>query len=346
MSFEPQRQWEVLNWIFSSIKKQANYATLVADADLTDMVALIGADIGEVTQSRWTDQDRVGKQHEFPTTQRELMRDMRRSATMDLTSRMAGWAAAFCMGSVTTTTVGVSGKQHVIKFSSPSVSKQVPVATIYEQVWAQTAMERRLESMAVDSFTISGQPGQVAQLQMSLIGSGKVTTGTPVTVPSLSSIHPLDTLSAVFKLGTQGATTDLTDRLYDWSISVSQNLDAANGYRPGGGIYRTRMWFGKRAVTLQAKLWVDTASTDIHDLLLAQTVQELSLELIGDTLGTGSTHGVIALFPAIRVETEKIGVQGENICYQITATIYKDAGGTPNEPFQLTVRNDVTGYLG
>ncbi len=351
MPFEPQRIHEV-NWAFST-KKQASYTTLVPDVSLDKRVAIIGADFGELSKAALSDAARFGKGHEWPTTRRELTRDLRLARTMDLSSLLFGWAAAFAMGSVTSTQPAPGTNpnfwQHVIKFSSASASRQAPVTTIYEELSGQTSFRRKLESLAVESFSISGRAREVAQLQMNLIGSGRVTTGA-VTLPALTGVSLLDLGGLVFKLGAQGAAVNITERLIEFSVSVAQNTDADNGYHPGSGLYRNRLWFGNRRASFSATVFVDSASTDLYDNWLNENIREVSFEFIGDLITSGQpeTHGGVILFPAVRLTAAQIGESNGMLIYRISAgeeDVYKGAGGSPDEPIQITVRNNISSYL-
>ena len=352
MSFQPQRMHDV-KWAFSN-KKQADYSTLVADNDLNQMVAVIGADVAELGRTAYTDDKLYGKGHEFPTTFRELTRQLKLSRTMDLTSLMAGWAAAFGMGKVVTTQPNPSNNptayRHVITFLDASQGKQVPVTTIYEQVLAQPAFERKLESLAVSDFSIVGKARDVAQLQLSLIGSGKTTNGA-VSIPSLTPISVFDMGGLVFKLGPQGAPVDLSSRLIDFSVKVTQNLDVQNSYSPGSGLYASRMWIGARRATFDANLFLDTANSDLLDDFTAANLLEVSFKFTGDKIlaNQPETHDCEIKFPAVRITALPIASQGDLLAYKLTAAetdVYKDAGGTPNEPLQITVTNTVSSYLG
>src|SRR5579885_84942 len=235
--FDPQRIMDV-KWAFSA-KKQADYATLVPDDSITLAVPVIGTEIFELSRVQYTDEMRYGKGHEFATTQRELTRDSKYARTMDLSSLAAGWVCAFGMGKVVTTQPNPGGNptayKHVFTFFDPATAgKQVPVTTIVEKVSSAANFLRRLESMAISDFTISGKNREVCQVAVNLMGSGKVTTGADASFPaSLSAVSLLDMGVMTFKLGTQGAPTDLSVRLLDFTLKVTQNLDAANGYAPG-----------------------------------------------------------------------------------------------------------------
>lgn len=351
MPFEPQRIHEV-NWAFST-KKQASYTTLVPDASLDKRVAIIGADFGELAKVTLSDAARFGKGHEWPTTRRELARDLRLARTLDLSSLMFGWAAAFALGSVTSTQPAPATNpnfwQHVIKFSAASASRQAPVTTIYEELSGQTALRRKLESLAVESFSISGRAREVAQLQVNLIGSGRITTGA-VTLPSLTSVSLLDLGGLLFKIGPQGAAVNIAERLLEFSVSVTQNTDADGGYHPGSGLYRNRLWFGNRRAAFSATVFVDSANTDLYDNWLNETIREVSVEFVGDliTAGQPETHGGVILFPALRLTAAQIGEANGMLIYRISAAeddVYKGAGGNPDEPVQITVRNNISSYL-
>ena len=350
MPYEPQRIHEI-NWAFST-KKQANYSTLVADASLDQRVAMIGTDIADLSKTTLSDAARFGKGHEFPTTRRELARDLRLSRTLDLSSLMAAWAATFAMGSVTSVQPNPAGNpsawRHTILFSAASTSRQPPVTTIYEELWTQPPVQRKLESMALDSFAISGRAREVAQLSMNLVGSGKVTTGA-VTLPALSTVSLLDMGSAVFQIGALGAPAALTERLLEFSVSVAQNLDADAGYEPGGGLFRKKIFFTTRRPTFNATVEVDVANTDLYDDWLAENLREVKFKLVGDTIGPGpETHDMEIHFPAVRLSAAQIGENSGRLVYRISAgedDVYKGAGGTPDEPVQITVTNTTSSYL-
>ena len=352
--FTPQRTYDV-KWALST-KQENGYGTLVTDNHIDHRVALIGTSVGERSRTSYSDADRFGKGHEFPTAFRELTRDLKLARTCDLSSLMAGWAGAFGMGSVTTTqpnpTNNPTAYQHVITFLDPVATgtKQCPVTTIFESVAPEGALQTRYESMALANFTISAKLREVGQLVMNWIGSGKETDGADANFPNLSPISILDAGGLTFQLGPIGAPVDISTRLQDFQVKVTQNLDVNNGYVPGGGIYRKRIWVGARNATFDATVYIDSNSTDIIDDWVNATLLEAHFNFDGDyiTAGQPEKHSCHILFPAVRITAFPIGTTGDMLNYKISVTnteVYKDVGATPNVPMQMTVINTEPSFL-
>jgi hypothetical protein len=143
-----------------------------------------------------------------------------------------------------------------------------------------------------------------------------------------------------FKLGTQGAPTDISTRLSSFSLKVNQSLDLANGYAPGSGLYRSRMWVGDRQVSLDATVLLDAANSDLLDRWNANTITEVQLYLDGDIISNAYRHACHIILPAVRMTAIPIKANGNLYEYGVSITkadVYKGAGGTPDEPLQITV---------
>lgn len=349
MAYEPVRVYDV-RWAFST-KKETAYGTLVADANLNKSVHVTAWELPRHTKELLSDLERFGKTHEWAEARRALTRDLQYTRAMELSSFMAGWAAAFGMGNVTSVQpnagVNPTAWRHTVKFQAASTSKQPPVTTIYEEDWAQTAFRRKLESMALESFTIAGRNREPANLAMSFIGSGKVTTGA-VTLPALSALAFLDMGNMLFKIGPQGAAVDTSERLIEFSVTIGQALDAANGYFPGSGAVRKRIWFTRRTAALAFSVFADAANTDFKDLFENETLREISFKITGATIGPGpEVHDCEIKFPGLKLVVEEDFVDGK-VIYRCTAgmdDIYKNVGGTPDEPAQIVVTNTEASYL-
>ena len=111
------------------------------------------------------------------------------------------------------------------------------------------------------------------------------------------------------------------------------------------------MWIGARRATFDANLFLDTANSDLLDDFTAANLLEVSFKFTGDKIlaNQPETHDCEIKFPAVRITALPIASQGDLLAYKLTAAetdVYKDAGGTPNEPLQITVTNTVSSYLG
>lgn len=354
MPFEPQRIYEITSAF--SAKQQTNMATVLADGDLDIVHPSIGTQIAQVSRNVRSDKEWVGKGHEFPTpvNRHEVTRDLRLQRTFDLSSLMAGWAAAFGMGvSAPTQPDAVNNStcwQHVSTLLDPDDTKYVPVTTIYEQLVSGVSnFEQKLRGVAVNSFTISGRAGQVLQLQMDLVGCGE-RVADAVTIGDLTEVAFLEFGGVNLLLGPQGNTSDLSERLLEFSITVAQNLDLENARYPGTGLYAGRFWFGNRAVSLNFKLWLDRASSDMFDNWLTDELLEATLSMNGDAVKTGEPelHSCVVEFPSFRLAGAPIAEQNGQLLYDLTAgpeEIYKDADAGVTEPIQITVINEQASYL-
>lgn len=339
----PVNEFEITNFVCST-KKQPDYATLLADTELSRRLPLLAADVSQTQLELVSDAGRYGKGHEFATTDREVARDVRRAVTAELNSFLFGWLAAFGLGAIQTTplTPGQS-YQHVATFQ-PLTDKQMPVTTLYEEL--SSGLKRRLHAIAVAEFTLSGRARQPVEAAASLLGSGRETRGAITSLPGMTSVSLLLGGDVAVKYGPQGAPVSLADRVREWSVRISQQPDADGGYTPGSGKYRSRLLVTRRVASLAMVVEVDEANADLFDALLNRDTKEVKIELDGLSIGTSSdTHGGSIRFPALRFTAVEVGVNNGRMVYRVEAGeegIFKDGA---NEPVILTVRNDVASYL-
>ncbi len=355
MPFVPHRTHEVRELRLSA-KQGAAYGTIVADIDLSIALPVFGYDFADVQPEVVSDMDKVGKGNEYATgVYREVRRSLTKNISCDLSSLMAGWAAGFGMGKVVTSqpnaALNPTCYKHIFTFMDPLVTKQVPVTTIYEDIIRVDALRRRLESMAVSEFTISGNAGSIPRLQISLVGSGKTTDGTLAST-AFSTLSILDWSSLTFSLGAQAAAADISARLISYSIKINQNLDLANSYVPGSGtIYRSRMWQGARRPTFEARVLVDQANADLFSSWIARSKLEVIFDFEGDLVlaGQPEKHSCTILFPAVRLTAAKPVVEGDWVAFDIAVGddgVMKDSTAVVVEPVRIIVIGTQTAYLG
>lgn len=339
----PVNEFEITNFVCST-KKQADYASALADVDLSKRLALLSADVSQTALGLVSDAARYGKGHEFATTDRELARDLRRALTAELSSFLFGWLAAFGLGAVTSTplTPGQS-YQHLCTFQ-PLSEKQMPVTTIYEELWG--GLKRKLPSMAVAEFTLSGRAREPVHAAAALIGSGRETRAALAALPAMTPVSLLLGGDVTVKCGAQGVPVSLGERVREWSVRLSEQPDAEGGYTPGSGKYRSRLLLTRRVASLALVVEVDAANADLFDALLNRETKEVTIELEGLPIGTSNdTHGGVICFPAVRFTAVEVATDNGRMVYRVEAgeeQVFKDGS---NEPVTITVRNDVAGYL-
>lgn len=343
--FEPQRAFDV-TWLFSP-RKESAYGTPLADADLTLRVVAPAVEVGKVSKLFRSDLDRFGKGHEFATELEELARDLRRTTSFDASSLTVAWVCAFTLGKVVTTQPNPGGNptayDHLFTFADPTVSKHAPTTTVYEELTAD--LQRRLLSLACNDFALSGRARDPVQLTANWIGSGATSDGPLTPLPALTPQSFLLGADADILFGPQGAPVSLKDRVLDWSLSVSQNLEADLGYHPGSGKFRGRLWYGPRRVSAALTFFAQE-SDDLLTLFLNNTLRELQIILSGDTIGSGpEIHRVLIKLPAVRITALDDALEGNHVVYRVEINESGVLKQTGLEPLEITVTNTEPSFL-
>ena len=336
--FEPQRAFDV-TWLFSS-KKETTFGTALADPDLTHRVTANAVEAAKLAKLFRSDLDRLGKGHEFATELDELARDLRRSTSFDASSLTAAWVCAFGMGKVATTQPNPGGNptafQHVFTFADPAVSKHAPTTTVYEEFTAD--LQRRLVSLACNDFSLSGGARDPVQLTANWIGAGSTSDGALTPLPALAAQAFLFGRDADVLFGPQGAPVSIKDRVLDWSLSVTQNLDMR--YHPGSGEFAGLVFHGLRQPSVSLRLFAKEAD-DILTLFKGSASKELQFTVEGAVIGAAVKHKLEIRLPAVRITALDDALEGNNYVWTLTIGpegIFK--GATLTEPLQITVVNE------
>ncbi|MFQ5927626.1 MAG: phage tail tube protein [Terriglobia bacterium] len=343
--FEPQRAFDV-TWLFST-KKETAYGTALADADLNRRVVAPAVEVAKIAKDYRSDLDRFGKGHEFATELEEVSRDLRRSTSFDASSLTLAWVAAFALGKVTTTQPNPAGNptayDHKFTFADPATSKQAPTTTVYEELTAD--LQRRLLSLACSEFTLAGRARDVASLTANWVGSGQTVDGALTPLPALTAQSFLLGGDADILFGPQGAPVSLKERVLEWSLSVSQNLQSELGYHPGSGKFRGRIWYGPRRVSAALTFFAQETD-DLLTLFLNDTVRELQIDLAGDTIGPGpEKHRALLRLPAVILTAVDDTLEGNQIVYRVEIGEQGVLKQTGLEPLEITVTNTETSFL-
>jgi hypothetical protein len=343
--FEPQRTFDT-TWAFS-LRKETAYGTPLGDTDLNRRVVASAVEVGKIAKLFRSDLDRFGKGHEFATELEELARDLRRATSFDASSLTLAWIAAFGMGKVATTQPNPGGNpaayNHAITFADPAVSKHAPTTTVYEELTAD--LKRRLVSLACNDFSISGRAREPVQIVANWIGSGATVDAALSPLPALTAQSFFLGADTDILLGPQGAPVSLKDRVLDWSLSVSQNLEADLGYHPGSGKFRGRLWYGVRRISAALTFFAREAD-DLVALFLDDTLRELQIILTGDAIGPGpETHRALIKLPAVRLTALDDALEGNHIVYRVEISESGVLKQPASEPIEITVTNTESSLL-
>ena len=338
MAFDPQRDFEIVSLI--TTLQQTNYATVRVDGDLTTRVFFNAVSLAQQAHRKHSDAAMYGKQHPYPTAIRTLTKDLQLGRAYDASSLMVGQAAAFTLGAVATAGTPPN-LTHTITRADLLTSKDAPVTTMYEE--EATGLKRKLHAVAFNDFTLSGNATDPVQLQFNVIGSGETTDGAIAGgLPAVTAVTFFDGGSTLIKLGPQGAPVDISERVVDWSFTVDAQLKAEMGRHPGGGAFLKRIWYGNWKFKLDLRVLFD-ATSDMFDLYTANTKQECQIVNQFD-----AQHEVTTKFPALIFTGYEPSSEGGVRVHNLSTGddgVMLDAGGTPNEPIEITVKNNITTYL-
>jgi len=344
---EPGHAYEML-WRFST-KRQATIGTALSDGNLPLSALVSGFDVGKLAHRLIPDADRFGKGHAFATSHRKVAQMTSLQRTVELNDLFAGWVAAFCMGSVTTSQPNPVGNpaayDHLIKWSNLGTSKAMPFTTIHEKPWAGLA--RKLPDMVVSSFSLAGRGQDAVQLAFQMMGSGRATDAA-MTTPTVPAAAFLDNGGAVIKLGPSGAPVDISSRVVEWSAAVEANPDEAGGRYPSSGLYVGRWWYGaKRTAVPELTLLINQADADILDLFRNDTAQELQINIVGGVITSGQpeTYRMNLLWPEIHFTAVEDTVVDGKVALRMSAGQDGVFLKASSEIFQLTVTNTTSSYL-
>jgi hypothetical protein len=303
--------------------KQANYATILADASLIagKRVPVEAAVFGQPDVKRWSSQPLSMVGHDYATMVQEVERDLVESLSLVGDSWLLAWAFAFALGNVSSAAGAGASFIHTIKPLDPSsAGKDMPATTIYAEAANAANLQRRLQSMIVKDVALDFPAGAPLKLAVNLIGSGQVTTGALATPPALMTLIPLMSNDLVFKYGTQAAPTDISSQIVAGSVkfSFSWTPDDANSRAPGGGLYRSRMWVGTPNFNLTFQRFVDDTASTPNDDFFADTIQEVLLSVAGPLISGSDFHKITVRALAVVPTIVKLGQSGNKSIYQVT----------------------------
>lgn len=299
-------------------------------------------------------------EHCVAANERIVGHDSRLSLAMDCDSFMVGWALSHIFQDVTSTQEGTTGHyEHVMICSDPlaaGVGRSSEITSVYLDTGGPdaTRLLRVLPDLAVASVTLSGRGKDIVSLAVELPGSGlEVYAAVDVTPPAYASVIALFANDG-FKLeygDRGGALVDISERLDEWSLRFNKVLALDQGYYPGSGYYRKRLWFLRRTFSIELALFADRASRDLIDDMVDQTRKEVQITIDSGILAgaapSTSNHKFIARYPDVRITESPLNFRPEGAAYQVRVAedqVFLDADDA-DSPCTVTLDNDIAAYL-
>ena len=349
MAFELQRIRD--RKLALSSRKQTANGTALADALIDERGRQTDTAARAITKEFRSDLDQI-KGDEFASDLQERRRDLRFTLAADLNSWLAAFAAAFALGKVTTTQPDVindaNAYQHIIiPTTPPGDSVLLPVTTLSQQVSAD--INEKLVDMVVRSMTLSGANNSAALgLSIEMIGSGIIAAGV-ASYPALPSpeIGLLFNSDMVISLGPEGAPVDISERIQDWSVTLTNNFDENLAYFPGSGLFRGRFPHGDRRLNASLGVFIKDVD-DIKTLFDGTDKKELKFKVEGliTTGGTAIKHSLELRLPAIRMTAvEPADDSGFGLWRIEIGPEGVMRGAVLTEPFQFTIINEEATFL-
>lgn len=330
MAYEPQHP-QLVKEVVLSRNKQNTFGTALGDAALTYRARPDISAWARIAKEFWSDIERAGKGHPWPTQRVEIARDTGFSIGGDLDTELAGIALMSIFHKVATS--GVGPFTHL--FTYELATRIAPVTTIY---FADTAdIKYKMQDLVGISLTISGSDRGPLQFQLELMGSGRHLDGAIGALPALAAQTLLLGSDTDILLGAPGASASIKERIRSWSAQFVSG--AAHHRAPGGGKFSSFAKIGLQRATVQLGIAAKNVD-DIRTLNLNDTLQELKINT-----NSGASAQLNIEFPNLHFRAPQLAVDGIEQVWNVTAEEQDVLKAAALDYVKATVINGLSTYL-
>jgi hypothetical protein len=329
MPYEVQ-QVNLRNLVLSA-NKQNTYGTALGDAALTQRQRFDGAAFARITKEFFSDIERAGKGHPWPTIRRETVRETGLGLTLDVTDFLAGWLFAFLMHKVVTTGAG----PYTHTFTFEQTTKIAPVTTVYFEDTAD--LKFKVQDLCGVSLQLSGTDRGPLQAAIEFIGSGKHLDGAMSSLPALATPILLLGSDTDILLGAPGASGSIKERVRSWQVSLVSGVTQHRA--PGGGLYASFAKIGLQRATVQLGIAAKSVD-DIRTLFISDTLQELKINT-----NSGTAAQLNLAFPNLYFKIPQLAADGVEEVWNLAADEQDVMKGASLELFQAVAINSQPTYL-
>lgn len=291
-------------------------------------VPQINPDLANVELKQEDDGADIGKGDEFPTQLIPTNWDVSKTLKYYLNSHMVQWALGFGIGKFTTATAG-GGTRHTCVVLDPVADgicmPLFSAVEAFRQDGDPAVLDRLLVGLAIEGFQIdltSGPGRQNAQLSVDIVGSGRFTDPSGVTLPAVTAQKRLDATNLSCTIN--GTNYVTAKSFVSLSFAWKNNVRLDTGYFPGsgsqnGGSVRGRMEFGTRQASLRFVVRFAEDSDEITKME-AQTTGSAVFGIVG---ATGNDFQVT--LPKVGYKTSILGNDNGLLTVAVEVTPLKHA---------------------
>jgi hypothetical protein len=330
----------------TSISSAANYKQLLAkDRNLTD------------AQPNTADNKDYATGRPQATEQWVVNHEATRQVDVDLCFEEIGRDLLLAFGKVVTSQPDGVGSpsvyQHVFSPMDVSVSRQLPVTTLIEQLGS--AIDRKFPSMALGQLGLRGEGSQRLQESLSFQGSGKIVTPSGLTGADITGLHYAYESQCTLKLDDGSVITNMASapqRVNSWSFEIANQFLADDGYRPGAAAFqtsgnpdsgevRTEMLLGDQGFNLGFNVRL-LSNDGLLAYLLAQTNLIFTIDILGGAIDSTYNRKLSIKAYKAPFKAVKVGDRNGLVSLDINSNVLFD--NATSKDVEITLINEVASY--
>ncbi len=283
---------------------QADLVTASGASDLF-RITKINRNTSDLRLVSESDAQDVGKDDEFASQNFLTNWDTQFQLETYLCSELAGFAAAFGLGNSTDSAPAVGAYRHTAVFQSSGIDL-VPFSYVEKMPSDGSLIDRVLIGCVLNgaTFQLNSGPGrQQAKLLLDVVGTGKFTSPSSITLPAPGTLHSIGTGGLTITIN--GNDYIASKRMISLEFGWRNNVRLDSGFFPGSGSQsgasiRGRMEHGDRECFLRATVRRESGASEFSDYL---SQDEGTAVITGQgALITGSTyHNFSATFHRVAI---------------------------------------------
>jgi hypothetical protein len=291
------------------------------------------------------------------TEQWIVAHDAQRAFEYDLCFEEIGRALLLALGKVVTTQPDAIGSptvyQHVFSPMDVTVSRQLPAATIVEQLGS--AINRKFPSMVSAQLGFRGEGSARLAVSEQLQGSGKLITPSGLTGDDIAGCHYAYESQCTLKTDDGTTVTNMAtapQRVNSWAFDIVNQILNDDGYRPGAAAYQTTGNPDTGEVRTEALLGDQSFNFGFNvrllsnDGFLAYLLAQTSLIVTNDIVGAAidGTYNNKLSFKAYKAPFKAANVADRNglVSLDIASNVMWDSG--TSKDVEITLINTVSSY--